>query len=229
MILPSAGDVTLKNAFISKQGEAIIPEVIGTVGPNSQVVMKENSGILASFHQKFVVDTFVRLHGLLQELAFALVLFMQAKALAGVGGDLLVYGLANRQLNYVLRTYGKLMEGISTCIKTIDDVGRSRYEELVFENNHQEKVWPRHYSIATSLRNRLDGDIAGAMKAARQVEDHANERQIQERLRSAKAQTEQFTATASKFCSKVASLLLLRAEDLSAPISSHLAITASSS
>ena len=136
--------------------------------------MKENSGILASFHQKFVVDTFVRLHGLVQELAFSLVLFMQAKTLSGVGGELLVYGLANRHLNLVLRTYGKLLESVASSIKTLDDVARSRYEELVFENNLQEKVWPRHYSIATSLRNRLDADVVSAIKAARHVEDHAN-------------------------------------------------------
>jgi len=154
---------------------------------------------------------------------------MQAKTLSGVGGELLVYGLANRHLNLVLRTYGKLLESVASSIKTLDDVARSRYEELVFENNLQEKVWPRHYSIATSLRNRLDADVVSAIKAARHVEDHANERQIQDRLRSARAQTEQFASDASKFSAKVASLLSLRPEDLSAPISSHLAITASSS
>ena len=32
MTFPGVSDVTLKNAFISKQGSAIIPEVLGTVG-----------------------------------------------------------------------------------------------------------------------------------------------------------------------------------------------------
>jgi len=190
--------------------------------------MKENSGILKPFHQKYLVDSFVRFHGILQEVAVSLVVLMQAKTLAGVGGELLVYGLANRQMNLVLRTYGKLMEAVISCLKTIDEVGKSRYEEMVFKNDSQEKVWLRHFSIASSLRNRLEADVANSMKAAKVVEDHANERQIQDRIRSAKVQTEQFASDASKFCSKVADLLSLGSTDLSVPLSSHFLLTAGS-
>lgn len=222
---PSAGNVGLRNTFISQQGEAIIPEVIGTVGENAKMIMKENSGIQSTFQQKFVIDAFVRFHGLLQELAFAMMLILQAKALAGVGGELLVYGMANRQMNMVIRVYHKLIEALETCMKTIDEVGKSRYEELVFQNNNQDKVWPRHFSISSSLKNRIEADLANSMKAAKIVGEHANEKQIQERVKSAKAQTEQFSSDASKFCSKVSSLLSLRNSDFSGPLPSHFAIT----
>jgi len=172
-----------------------------------------------------VIDIFLRIHGLLQELAFAYSMIYQAKNLLGFGGELLVYGLANRQMNSLLHIYTKIIDHLYNNLKALDEIAKNKYEEIVFQKLHQEKIWIRHYSIASSLLNRLNTDLTNCLTTTKAIEDFTNEKNIQDRLRKAKYDTEKFTQDASRFCNKLTDLLAIDKEDLSKPINTRLALT----
>lgn len=108
-------DTVYANDFLDPRGNVKIPKWLleWEKDPKERAALDlgnlldhEDSGVEAFFRgQAMISGAFLRCHGLAQELAKFVLVVDKAHQLAGQGGDLLVYGVANAQVNAMLQTY----------------------------------------------------------------------------------------------------------------------------
>ena len=103
----------------------------------------ENSGIARPFRRKKeLLEAFVKFHELLLKVASLIQLLEQAKSLAGEGGDLLVYGIARRQVTGIVVDFILLGSSLRDCMNLIEQSADGFYQHLVRENKRTHAVSP---------------------------------------------------------------------------------------
>jgi len=170
-----------------------------------------NSGIIKFFRGKpeFLL-TFVRLHGWMSELARITHLVAQARMLAGVGGDLLVYGLANEQVNNIMKNFQKLIALIRDDVAVLKKGTSQFFDSLLTSKSHRkdEKVWQEdHHQRSSEFVKDLDNDLNDCATCAAEVIDRANLTTFRERYLQAASQTESFVLGCQNFCSTFGNLV----------------------
>jgi hypothetical protein len=77
-----------------------------------------------------VAEQFVKSHASLQELAKFVQIIIKAERCAGGGGDLLIYGFANKQLNALLETYRALVKSVRSQFEVLMRISELRFQQV---------------------------------------------------------------------------------------------------
>ncbi len=202
----------MTNPFANSENKISIPAelleevrncttIVGHLGKSKQRKDAKKTGIYEPFRENSVLlEAFVEMHALLVELARAFVACDEAYDLAGVGGDLLVYGESNQQINQLMVTLKNLCNALSTChgqIKT-----HTSKQELNDTSKKKSKVstlgeqWLQNYNKLPSINNQLEEALKDCNIQAAYVQMKAKEISIEERIQKAKDKTVFFAQTA---------------------------------
>ncbi len=142
-----------------------------------------------------LIEAYVEMHAILIELAKIFLACDEAKALAGLGGDLLVYGISNNQTNLLMDTLTKLCTKLSDCQKTLVTLCDQIYEPLTHQNKTTDTKninWVKNYEKIASLQRKLEQSIKNCIAQASLVKEKANTIPKEERLKHAQSQTRHF-------------------------------------
>ena len=212
-------DVVNSNDFLDNRGNVKIPRwlVDYEQDPKERAAMDlgnlfdhEDSGWEPFFRGRpSVTGAFLRCHGLAQELAKFSLVVEKAHRLAGQGGDLLVYGVANAQVNAMLQTYEVLSRAVRASVDRLNQMAEVRFEFLVNQNQARDSSskWIKHFKKVSFTIELLTGDLDRADTAALHVRAQANSLTLHERLEKAKAETENFVAQAEGYSRHVSGVL----------------------
>jgi len=133
----------------------------------------------------------------------------KAAACASQGGTLLVYGLANTQLNIMLETCDHLMCSLREGCSTLARVAELRFEELVFQNNATVKrnPWILFYRTIHSTLSRIDKTLATISQECALIKVQANSLTLYEMFQKASQDTTEFLNAASDFAEHMSHVL----------------------
>jgi len=133
----------------------------------------------------------------------------KAAACASQGGTLLVYGLANTQLNIMLETCDHLMSSLREACSTLARVAELRFEELVFQNNATVKrnTWILFYRSIHSTLARIDKTLATISQENALIKIQANSLTLYEMFQQASKDTTEFLDAASDFADHMSHVL----------------------
>ena len=212
-------DTVYANDFLDPRGNVKIPKWLleWEKDPKERAAMDlgnlfdhEDSGVEEFFRGKpSFTGAFLRGHGLAQELAKFVLVVEKAHRLAGQGGDLLVYGVANAQVNSMLQTYESLSRAVRSSVDLINQMAEIHFEKLVNQNQARDSSskWIKHYKKVSFTIELLIIDLERADAAALHVRAQANALTLYDRLQKAKAETQNFVAQAEGYSKHVAGVL----------------------
>jgi hypothetical protein len=212
-------DVVSSNDFLDARGNVRIPKWLleFVQDPKERAAIDltnvfdhEDSGVESFFRGKaMITGCFLRCHGLAQELAKFVLVVEKAHRLAGQGGDLLVYGVANAQVNAMLQTYESLSRAVRQQVDRLNQMAEIHFEQLVNDNQARESSskWVKHFKKVSFTLELLDGDLQRADEAALHVRAQANALTLHQRLQKAKTETENFVVQAEGYSRHVAGVL----------------------
>lgn len=219
---PLENDTAFINPFINNDNQLCIPQSLfedakHTVGVCEYLNGKSRSsvkktGILEAFRtdDKLLSD-FMEMHALLIELAKTFLACDEAYKSAGKGGDLLVYGQSNQQINDLMETLKKLCKSLTGCHNRIK-MATSEQEaketaKTVASLPKATKAWLKNLSNLPSINNQLEIALSSCIDEANKIQTSSNKITPDERLETAKKQTLYFTETAELLTSHVTQFL----------------------
>jgi len=165
------------------------------------------SGIETMFRSRpEVLREFLNLHGWLYEIAALIVVFEQSRKLAGVGGNLLVYGLANSTLNNLLTFMETILQRVKNCIEKLFEIGNTEKLSLLRLNGGK-VTWVLNFTYASSYKDGLIKSLEGCVEASGEVRLQANKVSPGGRLEKARKETESFLELAQGILHHQANLL----------------------
>ncbi|MBX9587088.1 MAG: hypothetical protein K2X50_07490 [Gammaproteobacteria bacterium] len=194
------------NPFLDKSNNPCIPRALMQSQKisdflNPTTIPKQNSKAINTGIYKPIqlnpqlLEAYMEMHTILIELAKVFMGCDEAKALAGIGGDLLVYGISNDQINRLMDTLTKLCTRLLECQKTLVTICDQIYEPLTHENKTSEAAninWVKNYEKIASLQRKLEQATTKSIKQASLVKEKSNIIPKEERLKTAQKQTQYF-------------------------------------
>jgi hypothetical protein len=188
------------NPFLNTSGNTYLPAELLT----AEMVMASaydylnspDSGFESTFYNnEATMNLFMKCHGLFYELAKFIFICKKAKLLAGMGGDLLVYGLSNRSVQQLLNTYKILSESLRKTLESLKRTAGEHYDKLV-QDRKAKGGWIANYRLIE--RDKLVFTILDKLKESRTAIDQIMSRMYQislkQRLDRAREETVIFTA-----------------------------------
>jgi len=170
----------------------------------------KNSGVEEFFRcNKFITYHFLRAHALLIELGRLFVVIDKASNCAKQGGTLLVYGIANAQLNLLLDTTKSLTLAIREEFTTVCKIAECAFEKLVFSNKARgsRSKWIKHFDQVFPNSNSINAAIKDMLTNISSIKLCANSVTLYERFQKAQEDTNDFLNCAQEFAGR-ASLIL---------------------
>eukprot|EP01124_Arcella_intermedia_P024781 TRINITY_DN4260_c0_g1_i1.p1 TRINITY_DN4260_c0_g1~~TRINITY_DN4260_c0_g1_i1.p1 ORF type:complete len:949 (-),score=275.18 TRINITY_DN4260_c0_g1_i1:43-2889(-) len=168
----------------------------------------------SGFEEKFrgnpqIAKQYLKTLALILEVGDFYSLVDKAAACASKGGTLLVYGLANAQLNVMLETCEHLMGSLREACSTLSRIAELRFEELVFQNNAttSRNPWIMYYRTIHSTLSRIDKSLASVSQEVALIKVQANSLTLYEMFQEASAETDTFLTAATDFASHMSSVL----------------------
>jgi len=143
------------------------------------------------------------------ELGSACSVIDKAEICAKDGGNLLVCGIANAQLNAVLNTCDLLIGGLRRTLTTLSTLSEKRYEQLVWLNiaRRDQTEWINNYSQLNSILNEFGKIFDELNKQVSNLRSQANSLTLLEQFQQAKAEIDDFLKDATNFSEQTAYLL----------------------
>lgn len=114
---------------------------------------KENSGIAEYFKEPQLMREYLRLHGLIQKLALFVMITDMFYELAGMGGDILVYGVAKLEIEKTLLHSRKLLESIQATLSYLFANAESYQSSMIKKIESKHEKW---LNIFPSIRGAVD-------------------------------------------------------------------------
>lgn len=235
-------DTVHMNDFLDPRGNVKIPAWLRDweTDPEKKAAMDltnvfdhSDSGVEEFFRAKPMISgAFLRCHGLAEEMAKFILVVEKAHRLAGQGGDLLVYGVANAQVNAMLATYENLAQAIRSSVDRLNQIAEIHFEKLVNQNQARDSSskWIKHFKKVSFTIQQLNEDLELADAAALHVRAQANALTLYERLEKVKSETANFVAQAESYSKHVAGILGIPYQapqvPLVVPMPSHLDLNA---
>lgn len=162
----------------------------------------EKTGLEEGFHgQPYVAETFVGAHAMIQELAKFVQIIIKAEKCASGGGDLLVYGYANKQITCLLETYRSLVKKIRRQFEILTRISELRFQQLVNRNRAEPErnFFVPHYRNVHSKFYNFDNQLGRTEKCCEVILNKANSLTLYERFQKLKQDTEDFIVTSNTF------------------------------
>eukprot|EP00339_Tiarina_fusa_P009577 CAMPEP_0116996668 /NCGR_PEP_ID=MMETSP0472-20121206/395_1 /TAXON_ID=693140 ORGANISM="Tiarina fusus, Strain LIS" /NCGR_SAMPLE_ID=MMETSP0472 /ASSEMBLY_ACC=CAM_ASM_000603 /LENGTH=455 /DNA_ID=CAMNT_0004695361 /DNA_START=757 /DNA_END=2122 /DNA_ORIENTATION=+ len=173
-----------------------------------------DSGISRPFREKPVVmEEFVKLHELFIRIASLIQLLEQAYALAGEGGDLLVYGVTRKHVaRLVVVDYTLLSNAVRDSMYVIEQHADGLYQHLVRENQQHQSIWKMNYMQVSSISMLLNDDLEKCHEAAYRVRQQATSYTLtmRQRMETLKGNLNSFITDTDDFSKEVRNVLQLK-------------------
>eukprot|EP01127_Copromyxa_protea_P020259 TRINITY_DN6743_c0_g1_i1.p1 TRINITY_DN6743_c0_g1~~TRINITY_DN6743_c0_g1_i1.p1 ORF type:complete len:1288 (-),score=233.38 TRINITY_DN6743_c0_g1_i1:86-3949(-) len=162
----------------------------------------KHTGIEAGFHNHpYVAEQLVKSHAALQELAKFVQIIIKAERCAGGGGDLLIYGFANKQLNALLETYRALVKSVRSHFEVLLRIAELRFQQLVDKNQAEPErnTFVPHYRQIHAKFYHFDNQLARTEKCCDTILIKANSLSLYERFQKLQRDTHDFIASSDRF------------------------------
>jgi len=176
----------------------------------ARLFVGDNCGFEQRFRgNHFVARQFLRCHALVFEMGSFFVVLQKAAACASQGGTLLVYGLANAQLNAMLDTAEKLLQSLRDSLNLLASISEIRFEELVYANEAtvSRSPWIGHFKVVHSTLAKIDEMIKKVSGEISSMKIHANSMTLYDQFQKAQDDTTAFLSLADGFSKNVSGIL----------------------
>eukprot|EP01126_Amoeba_proteus_P042714 TRINITY_DN4653_c0_g2_i6.p1 TRINITY_DN4653_c0_g2~~TRINITY_DN4653_c0_g2_i6.p1 ORF type:complete len:1197 (+),score=286.14 TRINITY_DN4653_c0_g2_i6:735-4325(+) len=170
----------------------------------------KKTGIELGFHSHpYVAEQFVKSHASLQELAKFVQIIIKAEKCAGGGGDLLIYGFANKQLNALLETYRALVKTVRSQFEILTRIAELRFQQLVDRNQAEPErnTFIPHYRQIHTKFYHFDNQLLRTEDCCEEILNKANSLTLYERFNKLKRDTEDFISSADMFAGHLNNVL----------------------
>eukprot|EP01127_Copromyxa_protea_P004287 TRINITY_DN14165_c0_g1_i1.p1 TRINITY_DN14165_c0_g1~~TRINITY_DN14165_c0_g1_i1.p1 ORF type:complete len:1208 (-),score=272.89 TRINITY_DN14165_c0_g1_i1:80-3412(-) len=171
---------------------------------------KTKSGLEPGFHgHPYVAEQFIKAHAALQELAKFVQIIIKAEKCAGGGGDLLIYGFANKQLNGLLETYRALVKTVRSQFEVLTRISELRFQQLVEKNmaEPERNTFVPHYRQVHTKFYHFDSQLSRTEDCCDEILSKANSLTLYERYQKLKRDTEDFITTSDTFAHHLQTVL----------------------
>jgi len=157
----------------------------------------------------FIAYKFLKAHALLLELGRLFLVIEKAANCAKQGGTLLVYGVANAQLNVLLDSTKDMISAIRDEFTSVCKIAECAFEKLVFENKAtvERSKWMVHFKYVFPSSNRINDAIKEVLGDVSKIKQQANSMTLYERFQKAQNDTDDFLSSADEFSSRTAAVL----------------------
>jgi hypothetical protein len=202
----------LKNAKKKNSEQALAHPQIREIYPHV-FLQGPLSGIAKPFREKReLLEEYVRLHELFIKMAGLIQLLEQAHALAGEGGDLLVYGITRKHVAGLVVDYTLLANAVRDCIYIIEQHADGLYQHLVRENKPYHLIWKRNYLQVSNISMLLHEDLELCHQAAYRVRQQATQYALtmRQRIEQLKGNLQHFVEDADGFSRDLRTMLHLK-------------------
>jgi len=201
---------TASNVFLTTANKLCIPysllkeqttqsDITFYLCEDSTLKKFDDTGIYPAFMQNSeMLETFIEMHALLQELAKVFLACDEACDLAGVGGDILVYGISNKQINLLMDTLKKLCEALVKCQNKLSTLADHRLRQLTTDNlteRTEHKAWVKNYREVHIIQGKLVAALEVCQKQTDFVKEKANTVLSTDWIEQAKDKTNVFAET----------------------------------
>lgn len=193
---------TSNNPFLNKRNQLCVPWVLGT-GSTIQDYFKvppnkpNDTGIYPAILEKpELIESLLRFLSLLIELSKIFAKCGEAKALAGIGGDLLIYGFSNEQTTRTMTTLIRCSEALTIEQKKMISGCNTIFSKLTEKattDTQANKVWGENISDkVASLQIEFEKYLKLSIEQAKFVTERAREVLTKEWAQEAEQQTKQY-------------------------------------
>jgi hypothetical protein len=168
------------------------------------------SGVEEFFRgNSFISYKFLKAHALLLELAKLFVVIEKAANCAKQGGTLLVYGVANAQLNALLDSTKAMIQAIREEFTGVCKIAECAFEKLVFENKAtvERSKWMKHFKHVFPASNQINEAVKEVLADVSHIKQSANSMTLYERFQKAQNDTADFLSSAESFSQRTATVL----------------------
>jgi len=157
----------------------------------------------------FITYKFLKAHALLIELGNLFVVIEKAASCAKQGGTLLVYGVANAQLNALLDSTKAMITTIRDEFTSVCKIAECAFEKLVFENKAtvERSKWMKHFKMVFPSSNEINAAIKEVLADVSYIKQTANSMTLYERFQKAQDDTKDFLSSAEGFSQRTAIVL----------------------
>jgi len=153
----------------------------------------------------YIALRFLRAHGLLLETGRLFVVIEKAANAAKTGGTLLVYGLANAQLNATLDSTKAIMDAVKEEFNNVSKIAECCFEELVFANQatKERTLWITHFKNVFPGINEINEAIKVIQRDVSEIKQTANSMTLYQRFQQASTENSDFLNTADQFSQRM--------------------------
>jgi len=153
----------------------------------------------------YIAHHFLRAHGLLLETGRLFVVIEKAANCAKTGGTLLVFGLANAQLNATLDSTKAMMDAIKEEFNNVTKIAECCFEELVFSNQatKERTLWITHFKNVFPGINEINDAVKVIQRDVADIKQTANSMSLYDRFQKAADENAEFLNTADQFSSRM--------------------------
>eukprot|EP01123_Difflugia_compressa_P001895 TRINITY_DN123_c1_g1_i1.p1 TRINITY_DN123_c1_g1~~TRINITY_DN123_c1_g1_i1.p1 ORF type:complete len:670 (-),score=159.35 TRINITY_DN123_c1_g1_i1:230-2239(-) len=154
----------------------------------------------------YIAYHFLKAHGLLLEAGRLFVVIEKAANCAKTGGTLLVFGLANAQLNATLDSTKAIMDTLKEEFTTVAKIAECCFEELVFANQatKERTAWIKYFKHVFPGINELTAQVEKIQEEVAEIKETANSMTLQQRIQQANNENNDFLSTADEFSARIA-------------------------
>jgi hypothetical protein len=175
-----------------------------------QIFVGPYSGVEGFFQgNAYITYKFLRAHALLLEFGRLFVVIEKARNCAKQGGTLLVYGVANAQLNVLLDSTKSMINAIRDEFLAVCKIAECAFEKLVFDNEAtpQRSKWIKHFKFVFPAINKITEAVKQVLEDVGMIKLQANSMTLYERFQKAQNDTQDFLSSADSFSQRTAQVL----------------------
>jgi len=168
------------------------------------------SGVESFFQNNaYISYKFLRAHALLIEFGQLFVVIEKARNCAKQGGTLLVYGVANAQLNCLLDSTKSMINAVRDEFLAVCKIAECAFEELVFANEASSgrNKWIQHFKHVFPAINKITDSVKEVLEDVGKIKLQANSMTLYERFQKAQNDTNDFLASADSFSQRTSAVL----------------------
>jgi hypothetical protein len=157
----------------------------------------------------FITYKYLKAHALLLELGRLFQVIEKAANCAKQGGTLLVYGVANAQLNALLDSTKAMIQAIRDEFTAVCKIAECAFEKLVYENKAtvERSKWMKHFQHVFPASNEISKAVKDVLHDVAEIKQCANSMTLYERFQKAQNDTADFLSSAEGFSQRTAQVL----------------------
>jgi len=169
----------------------------------------ENSGVEKGFQNTECVMSFLNTVSIVEKFGDLYSVIHKAQICAKTGGTLLVYGIANSQLNSLLNSCDLITCSLRRNLTILSQMAENKYEQYVFSNRirPQKTPWIENYRVLNNTFSNIVKKLDDLSNDVAKMRSQANSQTLYQQFQQAKKDTDDFLKEAEVFSGSTAKLL----------------------